>query len=166
MSAVDKDLFPQIIADLDFYHVHSSADLAYRLRTLQRVAAAAIGVYLYYCYQPLLTSQMSHIPNASNLVTGAFFLIGYTLCSPAVFLVFGIERFCSGGAQMISGVVNKKIARIAMGSLHFFGGYGVFQMYRKYDLVSFYLSPNLLDSLFKRVANRYAPPLWDRFYKK
>jgi hypothetical protein len=164
MAAVGKAIIPQVIADLDFYHVNSSTDLNYRLRTLQRVAAAAIGAYLFYRYHPLLTAQISHIPYAAHVVTTVCFLIGYTLCAPASFLVSGGANIYGGGVIALSGIQHKNIGSIAIGIFMVLGGYILCQEYRKYEFC-FYPSPDPLDKLVVLVANRNASRLWLRFYQ-
>lgn len=165
MAAVGKYLIPKVIADLDFYHVNSSMDLAYRLRTLQRVAAAAIGAYLFYHYHPVLTSQISHIPYASQVVSTVAFFIGYTLCAPASFLASGSANIYWGSVQVLSGIKHKKIGDIALGSYVALAGYILCQVYRQYEFC-FYRSPDPLDKLFTSVANNYKGRLWERFYAK
>ena len=167
MAAIGKAIFPRVIADIDFYHVQSSTDVNHKLRALQRVAIAAIGAYLFYRYHPLLTSQISHIPYASHVVSTVCFLIGYTLCAPAAFLVSGGANIYGGGVKALSGIKHKDIGDIALGTFMVLGGYILCQEYRKYEFC-FYPSLNLLDKLFAKIANRYSSPIWLRlrFYAK
>lgn len=164
MEAVGKEILPQVMVELDFYHVQSLKELNYRLLTLQRVAAAAVGAYLFYRYHPHLTSQISHIPYASQLVSTVSFLVGYTLCSAAAFLVLGGSFIYEGCVQVLSGIKHKKIGDVALGSFGVLSGYLTCQMYRKYQFC-IYPSSNHLDTLFTKVSISYCVPLWNRFYR-
>lgn len=156
---------PQVLSDLNFFRVRDELELALRLRAVQRVAVAAIGTYLLYRYTPLLASQSSHISDAWLVAGLASGLISYTLCSPAFGIFTGGLYFYKGSVDVLSGIKHKDIGSIAWGSFWVLGACYVSQTYKKYQFC-FCPSPNLLDKLFIRVADRCAPPLWNRFYKK
>ncbi|HEY5235356.1 MAG TPA: hypothetical protein VIJ14_04185, partial [Rhabdochlamydiaceae bacterium] len=140
MSAIGEYFPPNVIKELNFFNVKGSTELGYRLRTLQRVVAAAIGAYLFYRYHPLLQSQISQIPYASKVVSLASFFVGYTLCSPATFLVLGGRYLYEGGVEVFLGVKHKHIESIVMGSLRILVGYYCWNEYRTIAFC-FYKSP-------------------------
>src|SRR5579863_4696816 len=82
----DIRLFPQVLSDLNFFNVKSEKQLASRLRAVLRVAAAAIGAYLWVRYKPIFAAKLGSSFVAMNGVDLAFYA-GYSCLSfPATVL--------------------------------------------------------------------------------
>lgn len=165
MASIQGYFPPQVLRDINFFNVRSPTEAAYRLRTLQRVAAAGLGAYLFFRYEPLKQLQVSHIPYASAALDIATFFAGYSVCSPAAFLILGGATFYEGSVKILSGAEHKIIGRIVLGALMVGFGYINCHLYRTIDFC-FYSSPDPLDKVFTIVAARYSEPMWRRFYSK
>ena len=160
---LDVRLFPEVLSDLNFFNVHSSTELGLRLRAVQRVAAAAIGAYLFLRYEPILIAKLGStlIP---RLVVPCAFITGYCFLSyPSTGLVVGGVFGYRGVLQLISCIEDKKIIGIGLSVGLIFSSYCTFQTYKEAADVPLL---NLLEKLFQRVETRYTQSLWDRFYKK
>jgi hypothetical protein len=147
-------LFPQILADLNFFNVNSEKKLTSRLRAVQRAAAAAIGAYLMARYQPGSTSI------SKSAICAAFTVGSICLSCPSASL---IVQFNGYRIVLLAfrAYENKQFVQLAINIGFFFTSYAIGQMYKKESI-----SPNLLEKLFKKVEDKITQPLWERFYNQ
>ena len=149
-------LFPQVLSDLNFFNVNSEKELALRLRTVERVAAAAIGEYLIVRYLAKLGSSFA----AKKGVFLAFWASYCCLSLPANMLrACGVITYKSI-LYAESSIRNKEIGwtviEVALVGLGYFGS----QIYKDFAE----MGPNFLERLFQKVEDKLAPPLYRRFY--
>jgi len=154
---------PQVLSDLNFFNVKSEKKLALRLRTLQRVAAAAIGTYLMVRYKPILAAKLGSSYIAREVANLPFYLGYGCLSFPTVNLIvlgdFGYLSMLDAVSNIRNKEVGWAVANVAFAGMAYF----VSQGYRDSDLD---IGPNLLEKLFQKVEDKLTQPLWDRFYKK
>jgi hypothetical protein len=153
---------PQVISDLNFFNVSSKEDAAFRLRTLQRVALAAVGAYLVLRYESKLTAPLGNTLTARLVVRLG--LMGFSCCLSAPSAVLAWTGFYGiiGVSEIISAIVKKEVG-VAVYFL--LGTATVYSTFQKYSDSFFMEAPNLLERVFQKVEDRYAEPLWNRFYK-
>lgn len=149
---------PQVLSDLNFFNVSSKEELATRLRAVQRVAAAAIGIYLKVRYQPILAAKWES-KSAAMLSLYA----GYSCLScPVMLLVLSWFNGYVYTMDALSCIRSREIGWTVL-SVSMFGlSYFLSQNYKDGALTG----PNLLEKLFDTVEDKLTQPLWDRFYKK
>lgn len=160
MEPIGRYFPPRVLPDINIFRARSSTELAYKLLALQRVAAAALGVYLFFRYRPLMHSPLSKV-----LVAAIPSIAGYCLSAPATFLALGGVFFYKGSVKILSGVEHQNIERIFVGVWAAVIGYVCCHQYRKIALCIF-KPPNLLDKVFVSVGNQLSVPVWRRFFHR
>ena len=154
-------LFPQVLSDLNFFNVNSEKELASRLRAVQRVAATAIGAYLYARYEPILVARLGGTLILKSAVNFAF-SVGYCCLSlPSINLFVQWFMGYRVAVSAFRTYENKQFILSAVGVGCFFVSYGIGQIYKEESA-----SPNLLEKLFQKVEDTLTQPLWNRFYKQ
>ncbi len=167
----DVRLFPpQVLSDLNFFHVKSERELAFRLRTLQRVVAAAIGAYLMERYMPILAAKLgsSYEAYAEAHFT---FVAGYGCLSfPIVGLIWSGRVGYLFTRNAVLTVRNIEIGRAVINVVGVSAAYFFSQIYRCSGLEDQdpYLEagPNFLERFFQKVEDKLTKPLWVHVYKK
>jgi hypothetical protein len=157
-SASGRCFPPRVLPDINIFNVRSSTELGYKLLALQRVAAAALAVYICYCYWPSKHRALSAWVDVMPIG-------GYCLSAPATFLALGGFYIYDGSVRLVLGVKHKNLERIFNGVWRLAIGYFCCHHYRKIALCIFN-PPNLLDKVFVRIGNHLSVPLWKRFYDR
>ncbi len=161
MSSVT--LFPQVLPDLNFFNVSSSTEAAFRLRALQRVALAAVGGYLLVRYSDNLECQLASTWAGRSIVRLGLLGLSVCLSAPSTCLALTTAYGPKYAYQAFSAIAKKEIGLAIFLLVGATSSYVVFANYRHPSLM---IGPNLLEKLFQKVEDRYAVPLWNRFYKK
>ncbi len=155
-------LFPQVLLDLNFFNVKSERELASRLRAVQRVAAAAIGAYLMVRYEPILVAKLGGTYISTAAVSFAFSVSYCCLSTPSTALILGGLYGYRTVLAAFQEYDNKQFIGLAINVGSFFISYVLGQMYKEGGDAR----PNLFEKLFRKVEERYAQPLYDRFYSQ
>ena len=170
-------LFPQVLSDLNFFNVSSEEELALRLRTVQRVAVAAIGLCLLFRFEPTVFAKLaSYAPALVNwrgydifhaAVKVAMPVPFMLLSCPSAALVMGVWWSRCGVSWVVLGFGNRNISAKVSGVILIVGGYWLSQIYKNGANNGIDVdTPNLLETVFQKVENKCTKPLWDRFYAK
>jgi hypothetical protein len=163
---LDIKLFPpQVLSDLNFFRVRDEQELAFRLKTLQRVAVAAIGAYLFVRYEPMLAKQLGLFKSPLRIVVYMGIHVCSACLSAPMYVLF--TTAVTGSLSAMKGVSSyrdNKIGEVVFWVGGVFYCYVVSQGYKKH--LESIPSPDFLERLFLKVGNRVYEPLWNRFYKK
>jgi hypothetical protein len=155
-------LFPQVLSDLNFFNVKSKKELASRLRAVQRVAVAAIGAYLIVRYAPILAAKLGGTLISKLAFPFAITVSYWCLSAPSTCLITG----GGGGYLAVLAALreydNKQFIELAISVGLFFTCYICGQVYKKGGNIP----TNLFEKLFQKVEERYAQPLYHRFYSQ
>lgn len=155
-------LFPQVLSDLNFFNVNSPKELAFRLRTVQRVAVAAIGGYLLLRYERTVIKQLGLKCPLSGVVRLGFLAGNAYLSVPMAALSMTAIGSYQCAMKVVPNYRDKKIGWLVFNVGMVFYGYILSQFYKDLEIE---ISPNLLERLFQKVEDKLTQPLWDRFYK-